>query len=33
VLVPLVWLKTLLILLASGIIWYLLRLPTRREAP
>lgn len=32
-LVPTVWLKTLLILLAAGITWYLLRLPTRQEEP
>ncbi len=32
-LVPAVWLKALLILLAAGIIWYLLRLPTRCEEP
>jgi uncharacterized protein len=32
-LVPPVWLKILLILLAAGIVWYLLRLPTRCEEP
>lgn len=32
-LVPAVWLKTLLILLAAGITWYLLHLPTRHEEP
>jgi len=32
-LVPPLWLKLLLILLAACIVWYLLRLPTRREEP
>ena len=30
-LVPPIWAKTLLVLLAAGITWYLLRLPTRQE--
>lgn len=32
-LVPPVWAKLLLIMLAIGITWYLLRLPTQQESP